>query len=230
MRRHSLTIALAVTLLTLGIAAGFVVSDSAFAQGETPSQTTTGETTTGSEAEEGESLGDVFWKIFFLSVLVALVWSVPLIIDIVMAYDMNRKRLRALAESHKELINKTKDDKLSPEQIAALSGAADLTYQPSQGMRGLTRSLFAFAVLATISTVLFALIALGRSEDEELVEGIIAALVGAFSAIVGVYFGSRTAESATETQTANLKHIGQTQLASTADQTTTGDESGRAGN
>jgi hypothetical protein len=57
-------------------------------------------------------------------------------------------------------------------------------------------------VLATIATVLFALIALNRADDRELIESIVTALVGAFSAIVGVYFGARSAESAVETVTA----------------------------
>ena len=205
MRRHSLTIAVAVTLFLLAVA-GVVASDSAFAQVQTPSQTTTGETT--SAETQGESFDEVFWKIFVLSVLVALVWSVPVLVDIFMAYRLNKHRFDVLAPKYQQVITEAAKQELTLDELQELIRAADLTYRPARGMTGLTRSLFAFAVLATISTVLFALIALGRPDDDRLVEGIVAALVGAFTAIVGVYFGSRTAESATETQTANVRHSG----------------------
>jgi hypothetical protein len=38
--------------------------------------------------------------------------------------------------------------------------------------------------------LLFALVALGRECDDEIVKSIVAALVGAFTTIVGVYFGA----------------------------------------
>jgi hypothetical protein len=56
--------------------------------------------------------------------------------------------------------------------------------------------------------LLFALVALGRECDDEIVKSIVAALVGAFTTIVGVYFGARTSESATQVAAESVRRSG----------------------
>lgn len=227
MRRHGLIIACAAILVVAGFTvATFVAGDTAGAQVQTTEETTTGETTTGPGAP-AESLDDVFWKIFLLAALVALVWSVPFMLDVVLAYRSNARRLdRLIPEFHRVVTEASKRDLTLPE-LRELVRAADLTYRPARGMSGMTRSLFAFAVLATISTVLFALIALGRPDDDDIVQSIVAALVGAFTTIVGVYYGSRTSESATETAALSASQSGLTR--SDAEGSGDGDTSAKRG-
>jgi hypothetical protein len=184
---------------TVFVVAGLVVAvlvaaATASAQTTTDEGTTTGATTTG-----GDSFDDAFWKIVVLSVLVALVWVIPLVVDLVMSYRASSKRFERLMPSYQLLVKEAAEDKgLNIEEQKQLLAAADLTYKKPIGVTGLYRTLFAFAILATIATVLFSLIALGRSDDHDIVQSIVAALVGAFTTIVGVYFGARTSEGAAE--------------------------------
>ena len=221
MRRRSLIVAVAVVLVAAGFSVATLVStDSAGAQGATTAQDTT--TAGGESTQDAKDLNDVFWTVFLLSVLVAAVWSIPFILDVVLAYRNNAKRLDRLIPEYHRVVTEASKKELTVEELRELIRAADLTYRPARGMSGMTRGLFAFAVLATVSTVLFALVALGRPEDDDIVQSIVAALVGAFSAIVGVYYGSRTAESATETAAASARQSGLVPPGDEGDSTATG--------
>lgn len=122
-----------------------------------------------------------------------LAWLIPLLYDMRRAYKADRERRELFFPAVQELIGEASGKNLDAVELRALLRTFDMTYQP-RGFAGLSRTLFAFALLTAIGVVLIALLALGVSENQEIVKSIVAALLGAFTTIVGVYYGARVSQ------------------------------------
>lgn len=144
---------------------------------------------------------DIYPQVVGLTLLIIAAWLLPLLLDMAMAYRADRKRRELFFPAVEGLFKEASGEELDAAKLKMLLHAVDMSYRP-RGVSGLSRSLFAFALLTAIGVVLVSLIALGVSENQEIVKSIVAALLGAFTTIVGVYFGARVSQEGAETAAA----------------------------
>jgi hypothetical protein len=134
-------------LLGAGVGGALLVGEEdASAQARTTVQQTSpapGTETTTTAATGGQSSGsnfnDVFWKIFVLALLVALVWAIPFLVDIGLSYHFQHKRLNTLTPSFKNLIEEAArgGDALTVQELQELLRALDIAHRSPRGITGL---------------------------------------------------------------------------------------------
>ena len=167
----------ALRLLTFSSAA-FFAGGVALAQEPTPSPV---------PESPQEQLNLEFPGVLTLVVVVALVWTVPILFDMWKAYRIRGKDWVKLVD---KLIDKASLEGLSAEELRELTTV--LGGSPA-GITGLARTLMAL----TVATILFVtvIVLVLTATETELLKTVVTALTTAFATIVGFYFGARTAET-----------------------------------
>ncbi len=124
--------------------------------------------------------------VFYVLLLAAFLFGLHLV-DSLQAYAFSRK-------TRDKLLEKLGLAALSPEQIAKMAGQ----FTPT-GVPGTTRSLVTYALLATLAIAVFHFVAVSKFEKApEYADKILTILAGAFSSIIGFYFGSKAMKEGAE--------------------------------
>jgi hypothetical protein len=125
----------------------------------------------------------------------ALLWAVPFWVDARRAY---RLRERAVDLIGGKLLDAARKDGLS---IAELRELLSTVGEPATGQRGLSRALMAFTIITVIGVALVALLLSSSGDAVDLRKTVITSLLTLLGTIVGFYFGTRAAETASEAST-----------------------------
>ena len=123
--------------------------------------------------------------IIYISVL-ALVSSVPMLLDICLAYS-SRNKARSV------LIEKATVDGLQPKERQEFITEIG---KPPPGIPGLARAVMALTVIVILGVAVVHVLVNGvREEGGEIIENVLSMLAGLLAAITGFYFGGRTAQT-----------------------------------
>jgi hypothetical protein len=126
---------------------------------------------------------------------VALMWVVPFWMDARRAYRLREQAVKLIGG---QLLEAAKKNGLSVAELRELLGTIG---QPATGQRGLTRALMAFTIITIIGVALVAVLLSSSGDAGDLRKTIITSLLAVLATIVGFYFGTRAAETATEATT-----------------------------
>lgn len=127
--------------------------------------------------------------LFYVALLLALLVVLHLV-DSVQAYRFSKK-------TRDDLMQKL-EGKISADQIVQLTRDLDELGTPT-GIPGTTRSIFTYALVATLAIAVFHLLAFSRDpEASKYADKILTVLAGALSSIVGFYFGSKATREGVE--------------------------------
>jgi hypothetical protein len=133
------------------------------------------------------------WFIGLLAVVVALLWTLPLVYD---TREANRWRRDYQAKLLNNMINRA--GRLSVEEIRQIVSAIDT--QP-RGTQNLTQSLLGLIITTFVGIALIATLVSTAPDSSDLRKTVITALLSILGVISGFYFGARTSETATERAT-----------------------------
>jgi hypothetical protein len=122
----------------------------------------------------------------------ALLWSVPVWLDARRAY---RLRNRAVDLVGGQLLDAAKTNGLSVSELRELLGTIG---EPATGQRGLARALMAFTIITVVGVALVALLLSSSGDASDLRKTVITSLLTLLGTIVGFYFGTRAAETASD--------------------------------
>jgi hypothetical protein len=123
----------------------------------------------------------------------ALLWSVPVWLDARRAY---RLRNRAVDLVGGQLLDAATKNGLSISELRELLGTIG---EPATGQRGLARALMAFTIITVVGVALVALLLSSSGDASDLRKTVITSLLTLLGTIVGFYFGTRAAETASDT-------------------------------
>lgn len=122
----------------------------------------------------------------------ALLWSVPVWLDARRAY---RLRNRAVDLVGGQLLDAATKNGLSISELRELLGTIG---EPATGQRGLARALMAFTIITVVGVALVALLLSSSGDASDLRKTVITSLLTLLGTIVGFYFGTRAAETASD--------------------------------
>ncbi len=123
-------------------------------------------------------------------IVLALFASIPMILDICLAY-------RSLNKTRNKLIENASKDKLELNELKELIKESGKT---PPGIPGLARAIMALTVIVILGLAVFHILVKGTSEDDsKIVDNILSMLAGLLAAITGFYFGGKTAEKKMDT-------------------------------
>ena len=131
-----------------------------------------------------------------LILLFVLVWLIPYLRDIRMAYTARAAQTDQLVKS---LITAARQDGLSIDELRELS---TMVQEPPSGVIGLTRALIALTVLTGVGMALVLTLISNAADAIDLRKTIVTSLLSILATIAGFYFGSRTSQDATNAATA----------------------------
>jgi hypothetical protein len=123
---------------------------------------------------------------------VALMWVVPFWMDARRAYRLREHAIKLIGG---QLLEAAKKNGLTVTELRELLGTIG---EPATGQRGLTRALMAFTIITVVGVALIAVLLSNSSDAGDLRKTIITSLLAVLATIVGFYFGTRAAETATE--------------------------------
>jgi len=126
---------------------------------------------------------------------VALMWVVPFWMDARRAYRLRDQAIKLIGG---QLLDAAKKNGLTIAELRELLGTIG---EPATGQRGLTRALMAFTIITIVGVALVAVLLSGAGDASDLRKTIITSLLAVLATIVGFYFGTRAAETATDTTT-----------------------------
>ncbi len=126
-------------------------------------------------------------------IVLALVASIPMIVDIFKAYQSHN-------ETKKLLIGKISQKDLKTEEIKELIKEID---KAPPGIPGLARATMALTVITILGiAVIHVLVKIPFGEqNQQIVSNVLSILAGLLSAITGFYFGGKAAEKKTVEET-----------------------------
>ena len=127
-----------------------------------------------------------------LALAFALLWSVPVWLDARRAY---RLRNRAVDLVGGQLLDAAKTNGLSISELRELLGTIG---EPATGQRGLARALMAFTIITVVGVALVAVLLSSSGDASDLRKTVITSLLTLLGTIVGFYFGTRAAETASD--------------------------------
>ena len=153
-------------------------------------QTTT-TTTTGPVVDLGGSQAVAL--VVGLGLAFALLWALPVWLDARRAY---RLRNRAVDLVGGQLLDAATKNGLSIAELRELLGTIG---EPATGQRGLARALMAFTIITIVGVALVALLLSSAGDASDLRKTVITSLLTLLGTIVGFYFGTRAAETASDT-------------------------------
>lgn len=117
--------------------------------------------------------------------VVSLFASIPMILDICLAY-------RSINKTRNKLIEKASRDNLNLNELKELIKESGKT---PPGIPGLARAIMALTVIVILGLAVFHILVKGTSgDDSKIVDNILSMLAGLLAAITGFYFGGKTAE------------------------------------
>jgi hypothetical protein len=123
---------------------------------------------------------------------VALMWVVPFWMDARRAYRLRDQAIKLIGG---QLLEAAKKNGLTVTELRELLGTIG---EPATGQRGLTRALMAFTIITIVGVALIAVLLSNSSDAGDLRKTIITSLLAVLATIIGFYFGTRAAETATE--------------------------------
>jgi hypothetical protein len=123
---------------------------------------------------------------------VAIMWVVPFWMDARRAYRLRDQAIKLIGG---QLLEAAKKNGLTVAELRELLGTIG---EPATGQRGLTRALMAFTIITVVGVALVAVLLSSSSDAGDLRKTIITSLLAVLATIVGFYFGTRAAETATE--------------------------------
>jgi hypothetical protein len=123
---------------------------------------------------------------------VAIMWVVPFWMDARRAYRLREQAIKLIGG---QLLEAAKKNGLTVAELRELLGTIG---EPATGQRGLTRALMAFTIITIVGVALVAVLLSSSSDASDLRKTIITSLLAVLATIVGFYFGTRAAETATE--------------------------------
>ena len=126
---------------------------------------------------------------------VAIMWVVPFWMDARRAYRLRELAIKLIGG---QLLEAARTNGLTVAELRELLGTIG---QPATGQRGLTRALMAFTIITIVGVALVAVLLSSSSDASDLRKTIITSLLAVLATIVGFYFGTRAAETATEATT-----------------------------
>ena len=127
-----------------------------------------------------------------IGLAIALLWSVPIWVDARRAY---RLREKAVALVSGKLLDAATKDGLKLTELRALLATIG---EPATGQRGLSRALMAFTIITVVGVALVALLLSSSGDASDLRKTVITSLLTLLGTIVGFYFGTRAAETASD--------------------------------
>ena len=128
-----------------------------------------------------------------VALVVALLWTIPLLYDTLEANIWRRRKQAQLLDN---MINRA--GRLSVEEIRQIVSAIDT--QP-RGTQGLTQSLLALIIATFVGLAMIATLVSTAADSSDLRKTIVTALLSILGVIAGFYFGARTAQTSTEQAT-----------------------------
>jgi hypothetical protein len=123
---------------------------------------------------------------------VAIMWVVPFWLDARRAYRLRELAIKLIGG---QLLEAARKNGLTVAELRELLGTIG---QPATGQRGLTRALMAFTIITIVGVALVAVLLSSSNDASDLRKTIITSLLAVLATIVGFYFGTRAAETATE--------------------------------
>jgi hypothetical protein len=123
---------------------------------------------------------------------IAIMWVVPFWMDARRAYRLRDQAIKLIGG---QLLEAAKKNGLTVAELRELLGTIG---EPATGQRGLSRALMAFTVITIVGVALIAVLLSSSSDASDLRKTIITSLLAVLATIVGFYFGTRAAETATE--------------------------------
>jgi hypothetical protein len=126
---------------------------------------------------------------------VAIMWVVPFWMDARRAYRLRDQAIKLIGG---QLLEAARKNGLTVAELRELLGTIG---QPATGQRGLTRALMAFTIITIVGVALVAVLLSSSGDASDLRKTIITSLLAVLATIVGFYFGTRAAETATEATT-----------------------------
>jgi hypothetical protein len=119
-------------------------------------------------------------------------WVVPFWMDARRAYRLRDQAIKLIGG---QLLEAAKKNGLTVAELRELLGTIG---EPATGQRGLTRALMAFTIITIVGVALVAVLLSSSSDASDLRKTIITSMLAVLATIVGFYFGTRAAETATE--------------------------------
>jgi hypothetical protein len=126
---------------------------------------------------------------------IAIMWVVPFWMDARRAYRLRDQAINLIGG---QLLEAAKKNGLTVAELRELLGTIG---EPATGQRGLARALMAFTIITIVGVALVAVLLSSSSDASDLRKTIITSLLAVLATIVGFYFGTRAAETATEATT-----------------------------
>jgi hypothetical protein len=126
---------------------------------------------------------------------IAILWVVPFWMDARRAYRLRDQAINLIGG---QLLEAAKKNGLTVAELRELLGTIG---EPATGQRGLARALMAFTIITIVGVALVAVLLSTSSDASHLRKTIITTLLAVLATIVGFYFGTRAAETATEATT-----------------------------
>ena len=126
---------------------------------------------------------------------IAIMWVVPFWMDARRAYRLRDQAIKLIGG---QLLEAAKKNGLTVAELRELLGTIG---EPATGQRGLARALMAFTIITIVGVALVAVLISSSSDASDLRKTIITSLLAVLATIVGFYFGTRAAETATEATT-----------------------------